>query len=67
MPLLHQVHATPALNEAALLFVDRVARPDRLPPRNKGSVQPTDATASHELCDPHHFLPRWWRAPESAE
>jgi len=68
MPLLQQVQATPTRNEAVLLFVDRAARPDRLSCRTRGTiVSILDVTVGEELCDPRHFLPRWWQAPEKPE
>jgi len=65
MAMLQQVHATPAPNEAALLFVDRTARPARLPGRIRGCT--AEVAPTQELCDPSHFLPRWWRGPEGPE
>jgi len=67
MAMVQQVHATPAPNEAALLFVDRAARPTRLAGRVREAKPAAEVAQVQELCDPRHFLPRWWRAPEAPE
>jgi hypothetical protein len=74
MVTLHEAHAYPAPHEAILLFTDRSIRTEVLSVRPIAG-DPTlqtesvvrETAVSAELCEPCHFLPRWWKAPEAAE
>jgi len=67
--MMHQLRADPANHEGFLLFK---AFPDKhaVRPREVKAqavvVEPV-VPAIPEMCDPSHFKPRWWRAPETAE
>jgi hypothetical protein len=74
MALLHEAHTYPAPHEAVLLFMDRTVRPEALPKRPRAAGTPVladvivrETLAVAEICEPCHFVPRWWKAPETAE
>ena len=74
MVALHEAHTYPAPHEAILLFMDRTVRTDVLSVRPMASDLLTltetvvrETVVAAELCEPHHFLPRWWNAPKTPE
>ena len=65
--MLNLLHTNPAHPEGALLFrpvsETHSHRSHKAP--SDGIAEPSAPASGTEMCDPSHFLPRWWQAPVS--